>query len=364
MLEKTANTLELSAVSARAMDILLDYVYSGQLGLTLSNLPEVLAGASFLQMTSALELCSKFMKNNLAFDNADLLVKLAEMFGISELADDRLKYILEHFDEFCASSEFLETEASVLAQYLQSDDLRTPHEAALLMHVIRWYKHKPQERSSQVFLLCDRVRYVLDGWPTIEYAAKQELFKNNDQLKLLMDWCHEYMHMASRRYLYSDHRTRVRCSEKTLVVLAGGAMTEDLFEYQVGRCRYQNYYWNKEHQQWGRLGINAHTEKRSAAPLIEINNYALMFGGFTHADEMPSSMFSREVKYLSGQDFAIWDLPSMLVERAHHVAAHIPGTVVSNIRRTKCQNLNDSRLVLHLSVPNPLMPSVKSIMKM
>ena len=37
---------------------------------------------------------------------------------------------------------------------------------------------------------------------------------------------------------------------------------------------------------------------------------------------------------------------------------------VSNIRRTKCKNLNDSRLVLQLSVPNPLKPSVKSIMKM
>ena len=37
---------------------------------------------------------------------------------------------------------------------------------------------------------------------------------------------------------------------------------------------------------------------------------------------------------------------------------------VSNIRRTKCQNLNDSRLVLQLSVPNPLTPSVKSIMKL
>ena len=37
---------------------------------------------------------------------------------------------------------------------------------------------------------------------------------------------------------------------------------------------------------------------------------------------------------------------------------------VSNIRRTKCQHLNDSCLVLQLSVPNPLKPSVKSIMKM
>ena len=37
---------------------------------------------------------------------------------------------------------------------------------------------------------------------------------------------------------------------------------------------------------------------------------------------------------------------------------------VSNIRRTTYQNLNDSRLILQLSVPIPLKPSVKSIMKM
>ena len=37
---------------------------------------------------------------------------------------------------------------------------------------------------------------------------------------------------------------------------------------------------------------------------------------------------------------------------------------VSNIRRTKTQHLKDSRTVLRLSLPNPLKPDVKSIMKM
>ena len=36
---------------------------------------------------------------------------------------------------------------------------------------------------------------------------------------------------------------------------------------------------------------------------------------------------------------------------------------VSNIRRTKSQNLNDSHLVLKSSLPNPLKPGVKSRMK-
>ena len=37
---------------------------------------------------------------------------------------------------------------------------------------------------------------------------------------------------------------------------------------------------------------------------------------------------------------------------------------VSNISRTKSQNLNDSRLILQLSLPNWLKPGVKSWMKM
>ena len=37
---------------------------------------------------------------------------------------------------------------------------------------------------------------------------------------------------------------------------------------------------------------------------------------------------------------------------------------ISNIRRAKSQNLNDSRLVLPLSLPNLLKPVVKSGMKM
>ena len=37
---------------------------------------------------------------------------------------------------------------------------------------------------------------------------------------------------------------------------------------------------------------------------------------------------------------------------------------IYNIRWTKSQNLNDSPLVLQLSLPNPLKPGIKSRMKM
>ena len=46
----------------------------------------------------------------------------------------------------------------------------------------------------------------------------------------------------------------------------------------------------------------------------------------------------------------------LLLDGTHHK--------ISNIRRTKSPNLNVSRLVLQLSLPNPMKPGVKSRMKM
>ena len=60
-------------------------------------------------------------------------------------------------------------------------------------------------------------------------------------------------------------------------------------------------------------------------------------------------------KYLDGSYFIMYEALMCLSSTYRKV---------SNIRRTKSQNLNDSHLVLKSSLPNPLKPGVKSRMKM
>ena len=67
-----------------------------------------------------------------------------------------------------------------------------------------------------------------------------------------------------------------------------------------------------------------------------------------------------------------WRLPPCHSTPRTVASSRQPGTALlrymyrqfSNIRRTKSQNLKDSRTVLRLSLPNPLKPDVKSRMKM
>ena len=60
-------------------------------------------------------------------------------------------------------------------------------------------------------------------------------------------------------------------------------------------------------------------------------------------------------KYLDGRYFIMYEALMCLSSTYRKV---------SNISRTKSQNLNDSHLVLKSSLPNPLKPGVKSRMKM
>ena len=60
----------------------------------------------------------------------------------------------------------------------------------------------------------------------------------------------------------------------------------------------------------------------------------------------------------------IWDTKSVTQEIVVEFAVSHTFRKISDIKRTKSHNLNDSRLFLHLSLPNLLKLGVKSRMKM
>ena len=63
-----------------------------------------------------------------------------------------------------------------------------------------------------------------------------------------------------------------------------------------------------------------------------------------------------------------WSLSKPLIAKYMANIAQLIGygyfCKISNIRRIKSQNLIDSRVILQLSLPKPLMPVIKSGMKM
>ena len=341
MQDSNTSSMELTDVTLEGVRPLIDFAYTGQISLSLVNVAEILAAATFLQITHAIKLCARFLKSHMTFENADRLVLLGCNHGLTELKTFHTDMILDNFFEFAATDRFLQLETETLANYLVQDSLKTTTEGRLLKQALRWYNHDPENREKDAYEVMEKVRFCLDGWPTIEHAMEVEPFMSNRKCADLIDWCHSYMRRASRKHLVSSHRTRVRFHRKTLVQVGGiriqhaffidevdGEISIDPDHGEKSGCG-KNHYYHRGLQTWFPIGVVGTMESRSHSPMVAINDFGILVGGYTYTQDFEKyhQHATNDVTLFTPGGFAMWDLKPMLQERAHHVVVHTQGEV-------------------------------------
>ena len=340
MVESNKDQLELKSVPTAGIGPLLEYAYTGKMYLNLDIVPDILAVATFLQVTSALKLCSEFLKTKMTFANADNLVSLGDNFGMTELKKYRRTKILENFVDFSNTDQYLQLEASVLCDYLIDDNLKTKTEAKVLCCALKWYNFDRANREPVIHEVMDKVRYTLDGWPTIDFAMNSEPFKSNKKCQKILVRAEEHMKNATRKHLNTTHSTRVRYGKKTLVHMGGMRRYKptpvlgfglpddppEEEEEKQGGCG-RNQYFHCDLEQWYPLGLLGNGDSRSHNPLVVVNDHAILVGGYLYTSDFVRSYqhCSNEVKLFTPAGFALWDLPYLHEPRAHHIAVHTPG---------------------------------------
>lgn len=343
MLETKKNSIDLNTVSIAGLRPLLNFAYTGKMNLSVENISEILATATFLQIGPAIKLCCRFLKEKMTFENANKLMEMGHDYGLNELKEYHSKLVLGNFFEFVESPEFVTLDAKTLSDYLMSNSLRTTTEAKLLKCALKWYNHHPRGREAVIHTVMDKIRYTIDGWPTIEFATSVEPFKSNKKCKEILSWCHKYMQEASRRHLHPGYRTAVRYDKQSLVQMGGVKLYEPRsnmpFEFELdegelednpeksGCQRYM--YYHSDLKNWIGCGVVDHADSRSHCPVVEVNDYGIMVGGYLYTSDFVRTHqhCSNEVKLFTPCPFSVWDLPYMQDPRTHHAAVHTPGKI-------------------------------------
>ena len=75
-------------------------VVSGDMGLTLDNLTEVINTAGHLQIPLALEVCSGYIKSLMTFDNADQFLHIADVYSLDKVIAHWNYMVQDKFFEF------------------------------------------------------------------------------------------------------------------------------------------------------------------------------------------------------------------------------------------------------------------------
>lgn len=144
-------------VPADCLKILIDYIYTGLLKFDSTNVERVILAASFLQITSAEEVCSTYLANNITLDNCIKYLIFAGKHSIKNLRVKALEVAVANFHKIYVNNEYLEIDFDEFRIFVQKLKLSGCVEDTVFLFVMRWIRHEYDTRTE---FLQDLLKYL------------------------------------------------------------------------------------------------------------------------------------------------------------------------------------------------------------
>ncbi|XP_046563463.1 kelch-like protein 26 [Haliotis rubra] len=219
MKESREGSVDLKGVTANGLRVVVEFAYTGQLGLTTENVEDVLSAATHLQVSDAVELCSKYLETVITVENCVDILNLSELYSLSSMRVKAQQYMLENFEIVAESEQYFKLAHLQLAAMLAENSLRVVSEYCLFELVLMWIKYKPEEREKYVADLMQNLRLpLLSGEELVEKVSRVELMKKNPECNELLTQAKDYHIVVSKQPLLQSSRTQVRSERKSLVM--------------------------------------------------------------------------------------------------------------------------------------------------
>ena len=184
MKESNQEVVELKdeSISAATLKIVLDSIYSGDLQVNDENVLDVLVAADHLQVTSVVQHCCDYLQTQfveLRFDVQTYcqICTIANRHGLIGLQEATQSKMASMYKDVCENEEFLShIDADQYSSLLRRDDLGAPSETFVFKSVIKWIKHKKEERIAVAAKVIGAVRLgLVDIRDVIEELDAEEM---------------------------------------------------------------------------------------------------------------------------------------------------------------------------------------------
>ena len=184
MKESNQEVVELKdeSISAATLKIVLDSIYSGDLQVNDENVLDILVAADHLQVTSVVQHCCDYLQTQfveLRFDVQTYcqICTIANRHGLTDLQEATQSKMASMYKDVCENEEFLShIDADQYSSLLRRDDLGAPSETFVFKSVIKWIKHKKEERIAVAAKVIGAVRLgLVDIRDVIEELDAEEM---------------------------------------------------------------------------------------------------------------------------------------------------------------------------------------------
>ncbi|XP_060871864.1 kelch-like protein 2 isoform X2 [Metopolophium dirhodum] len=193
--EKNQDQVAIRQLDSSALQLLIDFVYSGEISITEKNVQVLLSASNLLQLQEVKNACCDFLQAQLCPTNVVGIVALADLHDCTKLLTSSELYMQQHFSDVVEGEEFLFLSYEQMVKLIASEELTVPSEEKIFESVIRWVKHDLDSRKPILPKLMEHVRLPL--------TSKYYILKNVVDEPLLNNCfkCKDYVFEALRFHL-------------------------------------------------------------------------------------------------------------------------------------------------------------------
>lgn len=159
--EKDQRSVELHQISTPILRTLIDFIYTGDISITQSNVQELMIAADMLELDRVVRACSEYLAKELHAVNAVGIYRFAELHNFRMLRDSALQFIQSYFPQVLCEDEIYELPKEQMIELLASEHLQVDSEFQVFQAAVRWITHDIIDRRRYVFEILHHVRLSL-----------------------------------------------------------------------------------------------------------------------------------------------------------------------------------------------------------
>ncbi|XP_060872833.1 LOW QUALITY PROTEIN: kelch-like protein 3 [Metopolophium dirhodum] len=302
--ESNHDLVVMKQFDSTALQLLVDFIYSGKILITEDNVLVLLPAANLLQLEEVKDVCCNFLQTQLCPTNCIGIYAIADLHSCTELLTSSELYIQHHFSEVFGGDEFLSLSSEQVVKLISSDKLIVPSEEKVFESVIRWVNHESGSRKCILPQLMEHIRLPLTSKNYIRKKVLEEpLIKNCFKCK---DYIIEALNfhnniLKSEEFISQNIRNKPRYGDK--VILAVGGMTTELSK--------RTEWYDPKINRWN-YGLEMITSRGRPGLAVMNDNLVFVVGGF---DDDVESLQSVDVLDLSSESPCWKPSVGMLVKR-------------------------------------------------
>ena len=184
MVESKSNQVELHCASPSAIQKLVDFMYSGEIEISKDNVQDILKGADHLLLEEVKEFCSEFLFETLTPGNCLQMKQLADIYCLKGLSEKCVHFGQMNVEAVVKSDEILNVPFEALYNWLSDDHLHVENEEELFKLIVKWTKHKIEERHGHFPKLMAHIHLIqMEPQFVVETVEKEPLVKENSVCK-------------------------------------------------------------------------------------------------------------------------------------------------------------------------------------